>query len=143
MSKQTGSTIIELISIVVFTAIIVLVAKPAYSHYEREAKFMEAYKTLLTLHAREDQYWSNNHQYSPGSCSTNGLPSGSTSFSYTCNVDNSRQGYLIMAKGQGKLRNYSFTIDQAGNKVTHDFPGIQKLPISCWLNDKGICLIGN
>jgi len=139
MNMQKGFTLIEVLSTLAVAAIIAVIAVPAYARYVREAKFQEAFTTLLALHTKEDLYWTDNHNYGPSDCAIGALPGNTKHFSYICNINNSQQGYLITAKGQGDLLNYNFTIDQNGKMVTIDFPGVTGLPASCWLKEPGAC----
>ena len=140
MDTHKGFTLIELIIAVIVIAIIAAVAVPLYSNYVRKAKFQEAAISLLNLNLQEKLYWIDSHVYGQTDCAIGALPAPTKNFSYICNINNSQQGYLITAKGQGDLLNYNFTIDQAGNKVTIDFPGVSGLPIACWLYAPGSCL---
>lgn len=139
MGKQRGFTLLELLMTVVVIAILAAVAVPSYSSYMRKARLHDAFTSLIALHTQEELYWTNNHSYGQSDCGIGALPAGATYFSLTCNLNNSQQGYLITAKGLGSLLNYNFTIDQAGNKVTIDFPGVSGLPTACWLYAPGSC----
>ncbi len=139
MGKHTGFTLIELLTTVVVIAILAAVAMPSYSSYMRKAKFHDAFTTLLALNSQEQLYWTNNHSYGQTACGVGALPTGTKYFSLTCDLNNSQQGFLITAKGQGDLLNYNFTIDQAGKRVTIDFPGASGLPAACWLDAPGSC----
>ena len=139
MSGQKGVTLVELLSIVVLTAIITLIVVPAYQHYEREAKLQEAFATLIKLHSKEDMYWASKHSYGPSDCAIGMLAANTAHFMYTCTIDKERKGYRITANGQEEFLNYNFTIDQTGRMVTTGFPGAKKLPVSCWLEATGTC----
>lgn len=139
MYRHKGFTLIEILTALVIIAILAAVAMPAYSSYMRKARIHEAFASLLAFHSQEDLFWTNNHSYGQTNCGVGALPTGSTYFSYVCNLNNSGQGYLVTAKGQGKLLNYNYTIDQAGQRVTIDFPGVSGLPASCWLDAPGSC----
>ena len=139
MNSQKGMTLVELLSIVVVAAIIILIAVPAYARYEREAKLQEAFSTLITLHSKEDQYWAEKHSYGRSDCAIGMLAANTRHFMFTCSIDKGRKGYLITANGQEDLLNYNFTIDQSGKMATTGFPGVKRLPVSCWLDTPGTC----
>jgi type IV pilus assembly protein PilE len=138
MSKRSGFTLIELLIIVAVIAILAGIAMPAYSNFVRKAKLHDAFSSLLSLNAKETMYRLDNSNYGPSDCAVGAIPaSASKYFSFTCNINNSQQGYLITAKGKDDLLNYNFTIDQSNNRVTIDFPGVSSLPSQCWLVSSG------
>lgn len=139
MKKQTGFTLIEVLIAVAAVGILAAIALPTYSNYQRRAKLVEASYNLLALNTSEQLYWNDHHNYGPSDCAVGALPPPSKYFSYVCNINNSQQGYLITAKGQGDLLNYNFTINDTGERVTIDFPGASGLPAACWLNAPGVC----
>lgn len=139
MSRQKGVTLVELLSIVVLTAIITLIVAPAYEHYEREAKLQEAFSTLLTLQSKEDRHWTDRREHGRSGCAIGLLAANTRHFMFTCSIEKGHKGYLITANGQDDLLNYNFTIDQNGRMVTTGFPGAPKLPVSCWLDTPGSC----
>lgn len=132
MGRKKGFTLIELLTVVIVVGIVAALALPAYSKYVRRAKLQEAFAMLLSLHTKEQLYWGDAHNYGPSDCAVGALPPPTKYFSYVCNINNSQQGYLITAKGQGDLLNYNFTIDQTGKRVTIDFPGASGLPAPCF-----------
>jgi type IV pilus assembly protein PilE len=140
MDRHKGFTLIEILIAVAAIAIIVAVAMPSYSNYVRRAKLQEAATNLLTLNLKQKLFWNDHESYGQADCGVGALPAPTQHFSYVCNINNSQQGYIITAKGQGDLLNYNFTIDQAGNRVTTDFPGASGLPYACWLFAPGSCL---
>jgi len=140
MDRHKGLTLIELLIVVAVIAVIATIAIPSYSNYVRKAKFQEVALNLMNLNLQEKMYWTDNRSYGQTDCAVGALPAPTKNFSYICNINNSQQGYLITAKGQGSLLNYNFTIDQAGNKVTIDFPGVSGLPVACWLYAQGSCM---
>lgn len=139
MNNSKGMSLVELLLVIVVAAIIAVIAVPAYARYTLDAKLQEAFTNLIVLQTKENLYWTDAHNYGPSDCAIGALPGNTKYFSYICNINNSQQGYLITAKGQGDLLNYNFTIDQTGQKVTIDFPGVSGLPVSCWLHASGSC----
>ncbi len=140
MRTRTGFTLIDLVIAIAVIAILATIALPAYSNYIRRAKIHDAFNFLVALRAKQELYWIDAHDYGPSACAIGALPGSSQYFSYTCDINNSQQGYLITAKGQGDLLNYNFTIDQSGRRITIDFPGISALPVSCWMDGPGHCM---
>ena len=142
MNRQPGLALVELLSIMVVTAIvtaIVTITVPMYERYKREAKLQEAFSTLIVLHSKEDSYWADKHSYGHSDCAIGMLAGNTRHFMFTCSIEKGRKGYLITANGQEELLNYNFTIDQDGKMVTTGFPGAKKLPASCWLETTGSC----
>jgi type IV pilus assembly protein PilE len=139
MGRQRGYTLIEVLTAVAVLVILATIALPAYANYMRKAKIHDAFTFLLALHTKEQLYWTDAHDYGPSACAIGALAGTSKYFSYTCDINNSQQGYLITAKGQGDLLNYNFTIDMNGKRQTIDFPGVSGLPAQCWLDAPGSC----
>lgn len=137
--KKNGFTLVQILFVIAIIGMISAFAIPAYSSYTRQTELQEAFMKLLDLRTQQDLYWTNDHDYGTTDCSIGALPTPSKYFTYICNINNSKQGYLITAKGQGGLLNYNFTIDQSGNRVTIDFPGATGLPASCWMTSPGSC----
>lgn len=140
-TAQKGFTLIELMITVAIVALLAAVAIPNYSAYVQRGKAAEATSTLALLKNRMEQYYQDNKTYAdivgPPVLTAPCSPQAGTTkyFTYSCTLQTLSQFTLTATPvaGQG-VDNFSFTIDEAGNK-TSIFDGS---PLAnCWLNSKG------
>jgi type IV pilus assembly protein PilE len=145
MRRRNGFTLIELMVTITVVAIIAAIALPAYGAYTRKAKLHEAFAFMLALSAQEEQYWNDAHDYGLRDCAVRAQAGSSKYFSYTCDIYDSQQSYMVTAKGQGDLLGYNFTIqrlrgDKQPVRMTRDFPPVSGLSAPCWMDAPGSCV---
>ena len=139
---QKGFTLIELMITVAIVAILAAVAIPNYSAYVKRGKAAEATSTLALLKNRMEQYYQDNKTYlDTGALTAPCSPQAGTTkyFTYDCAAQQTASQFTLTATpiaNQG-VDNFSFTIDEAGNK-TSTFDGSPSA--NCWLTSKsGSC----
>ncbi len=139
---QKGFTLIELMITVAIVAILAAVAIPNYSAYVKRGKAAEATSTLALLKNRMEQYYQDNKTYlDTGALTAPCSPQAGTTkyFTYDCAAQQTASQFTLTATpiaNQG-VNNFSFTIDEAGNK-TSTFDGSPSA--NCWLTSKsGSC----
>lgn len=139
---QKGFTLIELMITVAVVAILAAVAIPNYSTYVKRGKAAEATSTLALLKNRMEQYYQDNKTYlDTGALTAPCSPQAGTTkyFTYDCAAQQTASQFTLTATpiaNQG-VDNFSFTIDEAGNK-TSTFDGSPSA--NCWLTSKsGSC----
>jgi type IV pilus assembly protein PilE len=146
MSSSRGFTIIEVMIVVVIVAILAAVAIPSYTSYITRSKIAEATSTLLSQRVKMEQFFQDQRTYA-GACAAGTvapLPSGLKYFTITCsNLSNAT--YTITATGgaasDASMSGFSFSIDQANNRVTVAVPAGWALPAgNCWVTKtSGAC----
>ena len=146
MSSSRGFTIIEVMIVVVIVAILASVAIPNYTSYVTRTKIAEATSTLLSQRVKMEQFFQDQRTYA-GACAAGTvapLPSGLKYFTITCgNLSNAT--YTITATGgsasDNSMAGFSFSIDQANNRVTIAVPSGWSLPAgNCWVTrTSGVC----
>lgn len=140
--KSAGFTLIELMITVAIIGILAAVAIPAYSDYVTRGKIPEATSALASMRIRLEQFYQDNRHY--GSDDANcGVPNPvSDNFTYTCTwgAGETNQSYLVTANGIANrgMDDFSYTIDQAGNRRTAELPTAWGAsPVACWVVKKG------
>jgi type IV pilus assembly protein PilE len=123
-------------------AILAAVALPNYVDYVTRSKLVEAKTNLSDMRTRLEQYFLDNRAY-PTTCATYApgappantiyLPASIKNFAIDCPTLTAST-YTVRAQGIG----FTFTIDQANNKVTVAVPGNWHTPSpnTCWVSRK-------
>ena len=137
MRAVRGFTIIELMIAVAIVAILAAVALPAYNDYVTRGKIQEATSALSAMRVKIEQYYQDQRKYT-GAClagTVAPLPTGLKYFTVTCNIPDDNH-YTVTATGAG----FTFTIDEANNRVTLAVPPGWTANGTCWVSRKGgIC----
>ena len=144
MRSATGFTLVEVMITVAIVAILAAVAIPSYTDYITRSKIQEATSALLAQRTKMEQFFQDQRTYF-GACLPNTvapLPAGLKYFTISCPTRNDTQ-YLIQATGIAgtDMAQFSFTIDQANNRVTANVPPGWTTPATnCWVMRKnGTC----
>lgn len=139
--KSSGLTLIELMVAVAIIGILAAVALPAYTQYVQRGRIAEATAQLSTARVQLEQYYQDNKNY--GSTATTcgnalGISSGDA-FDFTCRwgSTSSNQSFLLTATGKGSMAGFAFTLDHDNARSTTAFPGVNVLPLACWISKKG------
>jgi type IV pilus assembly protein PilE len=136
--RSRGFTLIELLIAVAIVGILTAIALPAYKDYVQRGRLTEAFAALGGVQLSAEQYWSNNRTYI-GFAAVNGLPAATVNFSYALTAA-SVSAYKVTATGLGNMAGFSYSIDQAGNRVTATLPTGWTVTSSCWVDRKsGAC----
>jgi len=132
---QRGFTLIELMVVVVVTAIIAAVALPSYSSYVTRSRIAEAAGNLPDLRTKVEQYFQDNRTYSGYTLPT---PAGATYFTYSLSANATT--YTITATGvsaQG-MGGFGYAINQNNARATTALPtGWSGSGSTCWVIKKG------
>ena len=146
-SPSAGFTLIELMVVIVITAILASIAVPAYTNSVRKSRRTEAKTALLDLAAREERYFATQNIYSS---SPSALAYGSgavpisvgsyysiTSISSSPASATTPGGYVLQIQpsaGSPQLQDTScqtFQLDQTGKQSAQDGSG-NDTSTTCW-----------
>jgi type IV pilus assembly protein PilE len=130
---------IELLVAMAIVGILAAIAQPLYSDYVRRARLVEGTEALLAYRTQMEHRYQDVASYADedGECALT-LPADSSHFGFACVADDDGQTYTATATGVGFLAGYGYSIDDAGNRVTTDFPGLAD-PVNCWQLKRGSC----
>jgi type IV pilus assembly protein PilE len=144
MSRFGGFTLIEVMITVAVIAILAAVALPSYLDYVTRSYLVEARTNLSDMRTRFEQYFLDNRAY-PTACldyASGAAPAGKIykpasikNFQITCS-NLSASTYTVTATST--TLGFTFTIDQANNKVTFAVPSGWHTPSpnTCWVMRK-------
>lgn len=146
-SPSAGFTLIELMVVIVITAILASIAVPAYTNSVRKSRRTEAKTALLDLAAREERYFATQNIYSSspaalayGSGATPvsvGTYYSITSISSSPASATTPGGYVLQvapSAGSPQLQDSScqlFQVDQTGKQSSQDGGGNDS-STTCW-----------
>ena len=142
MKLQKGFTLVELMVVAAIIGILAAIAIPAYGSYVTRGKITEATSNLLSMRVQIENYYMDTtpHTYVGFPCTA---PANVKYFTFTCPTLGTN-AYTITATGipaQG-MGGYSYTIDQANQHQTTDFPAevVAGVPVvNCWRTKPGTC----
>jgi type IV pilus assembly protein PilE len=136
-----GFTLIEMMIVVVIIAILASIAVPAYQDYVRRGQIQDGTSTLAALRVRMEQFYQDNRTYAGAQCGGKcGVPCPNTQFfTYTCVTANGGQTFVLTANGIGPMANFTYTIDQDGNRTSViTAGGGWAAPLTnCWITRRG------
>jgi len=139
-----GFTLIEVMITVAIIAILAAVAVPQYSSYVTRGRIPDATSGLASKAVQAEQFFQDNRTYADvGTTKNPGCSADTTSskyFDFSC-ASASSTGYVLQAVGKSSMAGFTYTIDQANNKVTTALPtGWSGANSRCWVVKKdGSC----
>jgi len=146
-STHAGFSLIELMVVVVITAILASIAVPAYNSSIRKSRRTEAKTAIMDLAAREERYFATQNQYSSSPAAlaygTDTLPiSVGTYYSIssigasipTATTPGTYQLKVVPSAGSPQLQDtacQAFLVDQTGKQSSLDSGGNDS-STTCW-----------
>jgi len=138
MRTQRGVTLPEVMIVIAIVGILAGIALPNYQGYVQRSTLSEAFDGLSAHRLRMDQAFHNNGNFGVGACAV-AAPNATVNFTFTCELTDGGQGYLMRADGIGRLAGFAFSVDDDGRRLTTAFPDQATLPANCWMSKKGEC----
>jgi len=135
LQRDTGFSLIELMTVVAIVAVIAAFALPAYQDYVLRGKITEATSGLSELRLRAEKRFADNRSYA-GTATT---VTGARYFAFTCPTLSATaftcQAAGITAQGMGA---FLYTINQDNTKAS-TITGLSgwNSSGSCWITKKG------
>jgi|HubBroStandDraft_2_1064218.scaffolds.fasta_scaffold445616_2 type IV pilus assembly protein PilE len=146
-SHLAGFTLVELMVVVVITAILASIAVPAYTSSMRKSRRTEAKTTIMDLAAREERFFATQQMYttSPSSLAygSGAWPISTGTYYQISSVSSSPAtattpgGYVLQvtpSAGSPQLQDTScqlFQVDQTGKQSSQDGSG-NDTSTTCW-----------
>lgn len=147
MRRQQGFTLIEVMVTVAIVAILAAIAVPSYSEYVMRAKITDAVSALSDMRVKMERYFQDNRSFNPPGpaippCTAGTvapLPAATNNFTFAC-AGLGANTYTVTATGIGSMVGFSYTLDQANNRVTVSVPAGWTASATCWVLKKdGSC----
>lgn len=136
-----GFTLVELMIVLTIISIVAAFAVPAYGDYVERTRISGALAKLREMHQRMDQYYANNRTFDDGTgrCAIPNHRDDETDFQMNCWVQGGGQRLLVVARGQGTMAGFRYTIDDSGLEQTTSVPAgwsSVALPVNRFLTRK-------
>ncbi|MFG6465404.1 type IV pilin protein [Roseateles sp. BYS87W] len=134
----SGFTLIELMIAVAIISILAAVAIPQYRDYVTRGRIPDATSGLASKAVLLEQYYQDNRTYVNAPACANDTTT-SRYFSFICTAS-SATAFTLTATGTGAMANFTYTVNQAGAKVTTSAPTGWATNATCWVARKdGTC----
>ncbi|MDP1733485.1 MAG: prepilin-type N-terminal cleavage/methylation domain-containing protein [Sulfuritalea sp.] len=131
MKKSSGFTLVELMVVVVIIGILAAIAMPNYTDYVIRGKVPDAASGLSNKMVAMEQYFQDNRMYTGGPGCTADTTT-SKFFNFDCITPGTAgtaiatvalgaatvNGFMLRATGKSSMAGFTYTIDQAGAKMT-------------------------
>lgn len=135
-----GFTLIELMITVAIVAILAAVALPAYNAYIQRSRVPVALDALSAFATRMEQRYQDTGNYAAGTACAVSVPTAAN-FTVSCTLTDgatsSNQVFTATATGSGSMAGYTYTINQAGARVTSAHP--KGANSACWTTRGTTC----
>lgn len=136
-----GFTLIEIMIAVAIVAILSAVAVPSYRDYVLRSALVDGLAGLSTMAVAMEQHYQDNRTFK--TVGKNQSPCGWPSeqrtygrFSAKCSTYKDQE-FVITATGSGLAKNFTFQIDQDGNRATTRVPSGWTMCPGKWVTKKG------
>lgn len=123
-----GFTLIELMVTVAIVGILASIALPAYNAYVQRSRVPPALDALSSVATRLEQRFQDTGGY-PTAAGCGGLLMP-TPANFTMSCASTATTFTVTATGSGPMLGYTYTIDQAGARVTVAHP--KGAVATCW-----------
>jgi type IV pilus assembly protein PilE len=138
MRPARGFTLIELMIAIAIAAILVAIALPSYTAYVKRSKVPAALDALSALATRMEQCYQDTGSYSNCAACTAGSIPQPPNFTVSCPAATwTSTAFTAQAVGTGTMTNYTYTIDQSGNRATTSHP--RGSNTGCWTTRGSTC----
>ena len=144
----SGFTLIELMVTVAIVGILAAVALPSYKDYIRRGTLPESFSQLADYRVKLEQYYQDNRNYGAAACAdaaggpswNNFTPSSAKSFTYSCSVSASGQGFTVTATGKTGTAavGHAYTVNHTNAQATTAYNG-SAVAKACWLSRGNEC----
>lgn len=135
MRLDKGFTLVELMIVVAIIAILASVALPAYQDYVIRGRVADATSILSSKRVRIEQYFQDNRTYvGAPDCAVDAA--ASQNFSFSCTVEQPNT-FTLTAVGAGQVANFSYSIDQAGQRSSEITGQGWTGNATCWATRRG------
>ena len=149
MRRQHGFTLIEVMITVAIVAILAAIALPSYSEYVRRSRITEAVSGLSDMRVKMEQYFQDFRSWAPLAPAPQPCTAGTVAplptaanFTFACDPPPGANTYRVVATGNGSMTDFSYSVDQANNRMTLGLPAgwTTPSPNNCWaLKRDGSC----